>query len=111
MKIEKFTDGPWVAYDVDEPYQDYTHIILSDTKGAVGYSPKESESFLGYTRFKEADAKLMATSPKMYNLLKKIKNDVLYKLSLVGPSEIDLIVMEIENEISATLKEARGEKQ
>jgi len=70
MKDEKkFTPGPWRAWDVtDNAVRGFSHIILSE-RGAIGYSPLPKDHPLGYTRYEEADAKLIAAAPDLLEAL------------------------------------------
>lgn len=58
------TPGPLIAIPC-APYGDYTRIVVTKDRGALGYSPKASDDPLGYTRYTPEDAALLAASYTM----------------------------------------------
>ncbi len=55
------TPGPLRAID-GTPCQGCDSFLMVENGGALGHSPKPSESALGYTRYKKADASLLAAA-------------------------------------------------
>lgn len=101
MSEAKFTKGPW---EIDKSYQ--TMLLITDSLGSAVaevdsagfYSGEYDEWTVSPTETQKANASLMKTSPKMYEMLSKLSSMM-----------TDINAHTVANEIESLLAEARGE--
>lgn len=102
---EKFTKGPWELGDENNQYCEVqigeTVCSLSRHDKMTGINVINRDEML-------ANAHLIMTAPKMYELLMKIKDDLFYKLSFED-QWLGALAEGYGVEIYSLLKEARGE--
>lgn len=109
MSEPKFTPGPWYVKPREEIKSmygsSYTRTTILDSQDG-GYSPRHVIAQIAHGNGQEeANARLIAAAPEMYELLDRIKGMLEFcKLE----NSIDA---ETEHEIDRLLKKARGEQK
>lgn len=103
---ERFTEGPWELGDENNQYCEVqigeTVCSLTRHDKMTGINVIDRDEML-------ANAHLIMTAPKMYDLLMKIKDELFYKLSFNETSGLGELAEGYGVEIYSLLKEARGE--